>query len=59
MKKFIIAAGIVLTSGIAAFALTNNKHADNTTAEIKASKAILEKNTAPAGSVKSDLAVVD
>lgn len=60
MKKIIIVLGIILTSGIAAFALSGNKSEANTTsAQVKSDRVILEKNQSRAGNFQSDIATAD
>ena len=60
MKKSIIVLGILLTSGIAAFALSGSKsQANETSTQVKSDRVILEKNQNRAGNFQSDIATAD
>jgi|GEM_PF-3822111 len=60
MKKLVVILGIILTSGIAAFALSGNKTEVIDNAQVKADRIILEKSQAQNNaSVHSDIATAD
>ncbi|PTQ93601.1 hypothetical protein C8P68_10863 [Mucilaginibacter yixingensis] len=60
MKKLVVILGIILTSGIATFALSGSKTEVTDNTQVKADRIILEKSQAQNGaSLHSDIATAD
>lgn len=60
MKKFIIILGVILTSGVAALAITLNKNTEIKTAQVKNDRSELVKSTGGEfGYAKNNIANAD